>query len=382
MRAALLAILAFFTMTVCSFAQQQSCDSILSGLISNKSTLSDDQFEKDYINWMNSNEFGSSESYSKANASLGISLPIDGIPVDFTGAYENNKFSGQSYGKALATYLSQHDAERHHFFQTIRDANPTVVSAWTHCHDMQDTSPGLFCSVSQTDNPNELEVSIKYNPAAGDNTIIKIKRVKYPADRVRPSEDYKNYELKVGFNTLTFKRTSLQSGRIQIVTNNTRYSCGSSGEMRFLSLVKETAMSPGCERVDEHGKCIRCVFNLAITATGPAPQETTKVCVNMPPKQLVNVRLQSQFFVTNRDPGSDCWLTYELGSDSNKSHVDFTNNAACNADIDAESGFGAVPPGGNAKASVNMFRCQWGAVASKTCKINGRLYVFTADGQP
>jgi hypothetical protein len=164
-------VLALFMVPLTSnsaFALDQ-CKDILAGLISYKTTLNDQAFEQQYINWLNSNEYSSSQSTSTASGSLGLTIPVDGVPINFAAKFSKGQYGSQSYSKSLATYLSENTSERSLFFQKLREANPAVVKAWSDCQSARLTKKGMYCSVNQGANPDEIELYVNYLQFAGDS---------------------------------------------------------------------------------------------------------------------------------------------------------------------------------------------------------------------
>jgi hypothetical protein len=361
---------------------RDDCRDILAGLISQRTTLQEDSFERDYINWLNSNEFNSSQSASTASGGIGLSLPIEGIPIDFSGKFERGDYGSQSFSQSLASYLREHTIERHKFFEKLREANAKVVEAWAECQKLRAEALGMFCSIAQGANPDEFEVNVAYRPLPGDNSIITLKRLVYEKDTVKPIEDYKNMEIKAN-SVLTFKRIggsnkAQKGGRIKIFTNNTRYDCASGDGLKFLPIVKEPKTAPFC-KVLVKGKCVRCEF--LITGSGIAQgTRLTRKCLGMPKGESIKVSFSGTVNVKRIREGSGCWaITNLLNSDKSAGMLNLSD-PSCSFPVSSELDNVASQSIEGGTGGLEVFMCQWGAEPS-TCGIDGKLVITTPQGQ-
>jgi hypothetical protein len=361
------------------------CSDILPGLISQRTVSTDDAFERDYINWLTSNDFGSSQSTNSASASAGITIPIEGIPVDFTSKYERGEYSSQSYSKSLATYLRDHTTEQHHFFEKVREANKSVVDAWFQCQKLRSDSQtlGMFCSIAETGNPGEFEVNITYRPYTNDPSVLKISNVGFQADRITPSESYKKTLIKPTGTVLTFKRKgppnrTLLGGRLKIFTNNSRYECASGESLKYLPLVREPKMTPFCTRTDS-GKCVRCEYPLEVS--GLAPDSTiTHTCLGMPKNDKVKVSFSGSLSVARLRPGSGCWNVVFFVNGKDRKVLNGDSRDSCTFPASGELESSPQNLTGDNSAGLHFYACQWGAERS-TCSANGKLVILTPQGQ-
>lgn len=371
--------------TVGSADAQNACDSILSGLISKKSTLHDRQFESDYMNWLSTNEFGSYESLSKESEKAGLKLPKI-LPFSFNSDSESQNSVKQSYSKSLENYLRNHVDDRDHFFESVREANTDVVNAWLDC---MKPSAGLRCSVSQTENEKELEVTLLYIPRGGDPSTIHITAVKYQSDQVAPTEEYKGWDLPSAEETvLTFRRLTDEGGRIQIFTDNPAAQCRGGSGMRFLSIAHQMV---GCSKPDKQGNCLRCDVDVSFDAgTGgdgqkdppivPAPVVFSADCQHMPPNKEVNVRFSGTIAVLNLNEQQTCRVDSLLSANGGPSR-DADDRDACPARVQTvETGF-FDQTSGSVTAKIALQRCYEGSDKLKKCSGKGKLSFFTADGQ-
>ncbi len=329
------------------------CKDILTGLMSYRTTLNDVSFERQYINWLNTNEYASSQSAQNASLNLGLKVPVEGVPVDFTGKFARGEYGSQSYSKALASYLSDHTVERKSFFQKIREANPDVVKAWSDCQSLRLKSRGMYCSINQGQNPNEIELYIEFIPFGGDLAQLEITElVTLPKEVLSPEENYLHKSFTTEGMTLVFKRNNDLGGRVKLKTNNIRYECGSGDELKFIPVVREPPQQPTREvtegiasmRFDKTCNCFQHRTQLLL----PKPADTGfqgvgdpatyrgRACLEIEQGSLSDVEFQAE--ITFRDNphipcGSEarkgiqsgrsaCW-TFEMSINSNEAQCDY-----------------------------------------------------------
>jgi hypothetical protein len=324
-----------------------NCSDILAGLMSFRTTLDDEYFERQYVNWLNSNEYSSSQSTRNASLDLGLALPIEGVPVEFSTRYARGDFGSQSYSKALATYLNDHTIEKRLFFQKIREANPAVVKAWSDCRSQRLRSRGMYCSINQGPNPDQIELYIEFIPFGGDRAQLEITEVTpVPVGAVQPEENYVHKTFTTEGMVLTFKRRNDLGGRIKVKTNNVRYECGNSDDVKFLPIVKQPPR-PDPEVVAEGIAYVRfdrtCnCFQSRTVVKGPEPSDTGfqgmppntsyqgRACLAVQQGSISNAEFQSERN-NRRNPPVACGSDARPGIRTSKSAC-WTFDISINAD--------------------------------------------------
>ncbi|TGP96237.1 MULTISPECIES: hypothetical protein [unclassified Mesorhizobium] len=363
-----------FALTGAALAQSD-CNAILSGLISNRTTMHDDRFESDYINWLNSNEMATKESVAKQSANAGLTFLVDDIPVDFSSAWEKGETHNESYSKSLATYLSEHKAESHKFFEKVVEANSSVVSAWSNCNDHG--HPGLYCSVSQTSDPERLEVNILYIPnAASGRTIVKVKSIDYDDKVIKPLRNYVGMDIEsANPSIVSFHRVTHDGGRIVITTDQKGVSCGSTSGMQFLPVVKDFIR--GCAEVKD-GQCVKCVVPFYTEGAGPTdamPRNLfSAACSEMPKDRPVEIKVTGTIFITGAKKELGCRITTQVEYPSGNPIVNDATNNYCENSLTSDTGF--KPMTQLPFANLALVRCT-NDTNNVVCQVKGQIEFST-----
>lgn len=132
---------------------------------------------------------------------------------------------------------------------------------------------------------------------------------------------------------------------------------------------------------DDRKSCYRCDF--PISENSAQSRFIERTCLNMPHSEEVAVKFAGTYFVTNRGPGSDCWLDNVL------MRVDGTttdralhhNVLSCRVYTTRSTDFFKPKKPREATGAFQVAQCQWGADATKNCRLEGTLSIYTQRGQ-
>lgn len=244
-----------------ALAQANSCATILSGLQDVSITYLDEAYVSNVIRWLSQNEYSSETSARSAGLKLGMTIPIEGVPVNFKTDYDQKKYGSKSWSKAFAEFLQVNVEARRTFFQNLRTANPQVVSAWRDCVRDTFSAPGLHCWIVTEENPRQVSLIVKFVPAKGQVNREKISRVVLSDNIVSTSSIQGSYaflqESRFNLVRRDFKDSSARdAGTVELGAGNER--C-----IARLSPIEVDVQPSACTVRNKDGECVRCEFNLA-----------------------------------------------------------------------------------------------------------------------
>lgn len=164
LRMAYLVILSAAVLNATSAKGQDTCGEILkNGIWEYKSTTSSDMQASSFLTWFCTKEF---KSFQEArDAAVGLTLPIEGIPVSLNGKYRDSQweeYRNEACSMSSGTY--DHLSE---FTSFASSASVAVVKAWESCI----TRIGTFAWLATTPNPKAFALQIRRNTDLGAPTF-------------------------------------------------------------------------------------------------------------------------------------------------------------------------------------------------------------------
>ncbi|MER9558670.1 hypothetical protein [Mesorhizobium sp. M0323] len=303
MRGILGGLIALLTIIAPSGAwAQNSCDSVLAGAHNVRIVESQEQYVQDTVRWVRSQRFGSEQQARTTSANFGVSLPVEGIPVNFTSAFQKGEFGSKTWGEAFADYLETNTQEARRYYEAVQTRDPGSIKAWSECIQIVNTKSGLHCWTYPTEDADEVGLMIKFIPEKGkqnETTITAVELV-----NLRSTVNLIGKKVFLQEEPYVAQRTSIKAGRIEI----------ESADGRCVARVAPVLPKPPevhgapCTRTVA-GKCESCRFSLSEDTPGGQKFEkkslnesTTMICDKMAPSSKVKVTLSGTIRIDGSGP--------------------------------------------------------------------------------
>jgi hypothetical protein len=145
------------------------CDSVLDNGIWEFTQINDAaEFQQNLYRFFSQNKFASKSSARKRSGQFGITIPVEGIPINANGLWGSEQNGSEYYSDALVEEYMSNESFRRNFQSINQRASETIVSAWSTCMQFRDQG-GVF---STTEYPSDEQAHIKvmFNRYVGDDT--------------------------------------------------------------------------------------------------------------------------------------------------------------------------------------------------------------------
>ncbi len=231
MKNLLLVLIILFSINTFS---QNGCDKVLDGLYDYSTSSFDSDFWSRYINEINEKKFNSLERFKNHNSSLGVTIPIKKLPLDFKFGKSGSVYAnGKSY-VSFGQFISDNTEISKSFKEEFKTVNAETVKAWASCKSNQKfiswiTRNGNLLQLHlkrgiHTEEPEELKIeNLQFNV---ENMEI-LTRKTYVFFELIPWGETKEYNgLSIGSSpkTISFKIKDLtQPSFVTVETNHNEF---------------------------------------------------------------------------------------------------------------------------------------------------------------
>jgi hypothetical protein len=203
----------FLTVSSICFSQDQ-CKDILEGFYNKTQTSNTGNFVKDVTNWLKSKEF--KDYINNGGTSIGINVPIEGIPVGFDFGSTNQDYQKlQSYlNSGNTTTINNSFAN----FVSSQIVEPKVVDAWNECMARKVEQKGLVGIIDDS-NGSSFFLKIRWYAVAGVQSA-KIKSIWVSGAKYDINSLKKGDIVRDGWIPIAFQRKTNSQVTIAINTEN------------------------------------------------------------------------------------------------------------------------------------------------------------------
>jgi hypothetical protein len=227
-------------------AKADDCDAILKyGIFDFSTTSTESSQAQSYLNWLASREFHNQGDAKQGSASIGITLPIEGIPVGFNPSLNQGSTSTQSWGSQFSSYVSGNVGRMDKFTTEFKKANKDIIDAWINC--IKNQKKGLHVWAVQTGNRHEIKLMVEVIPLELPFPGVTIKSVTCPPN-VKPAKDPEGTKIAAEAKGFLYTRTgpTARKGVNFIVeTDNDNYTASCYvEEIRLHPVAEKTSAMP------------------------------------------------------------------------------------------------------------------------------------------
>lgn len=186
---------------------QDDCGEILSGLYDYSNRSFDSEFWRRYINEIDEKKFNSLERFKDHNTSLGISIPIKKLPVDFKFGKSGSVYAnGKSYS-SFSQFISDNTEISQSFKEEFRTVNSATVEAWVSCKSNKKFITWV------TRNGNLLQLHMKRGVHTEEPKELKLENLQFNAENmeIQGRQDYVFFEMIPWGETKGYKGMTIGS---------------------------------------------------------------------------------------------------------------------------------------------------------------------------
>lgn len=367
-----------------SIAQSQDkCSQILShGIWDTRASSNTSSYKKSFLNWFCSQEFSSEGEMNEAGISTNF-------PITFSGNFKSSDWKQYSSSACNSQSEFIDSMSSSNSFSSI--ANSEIINAWSSCIQ----KVGVSAYVETTSTPSVVLINVSYKNVTtdpDDAAEVFISSVEVsddgeasPMECISPqfgkfseSGDISGIKIRGGQSTsFRCKRNVCKAALITIEANRV----GAPEKPIELQRSPSCGYLPNCEMKNAAGECIRCQWNSLVLSGNNV--NTRRVCANMPVNSTAKAVFIGTHTVTDRGVGGTCSFNeYIVDGNENLSQLNQHDNVTtCTTQANLETDFIEYKDNYSSVKLVSG-QCKWESNTLATCRIEGKLTIFTLDGQP
>lgn len=149
------------------------CDSVLDKGIWEFTQINNAvEFQQNIYRFFSQNKFASKSSARKRSGQFGITIPVEGIPINANGLWGSEQNGSEYYSDALVEEYMSNESFRQNFQSINQRASETIVSAWSSC--MQFREQGGVFSTTEYPSDEQAHIRVIFNRYVGDNTNSRV----------------------------------------------------------------------------------------------------------------------------------------------------------------------------------------------------------------
>lgn len=328
-----LALFVFMALWATAAVAESDCDSVLNGAQNISASSFRQQKIDDTIRMLKSYKFSSKQTAMGFGTSGTAKLPIEGIPAAFDGDFMGSHSANESWGELAADYLNEHRDETISSEQFKKQVDAHSVDAWESCMVTINTSPGLHCWTVIGDDPETVELNVKFVPDTGQMNLARITSATSSSKNIDVSI-LKDATVQLSTEPFNLSRTDPKAGSIDIRAVAKDGSIVERCNVRVPRVVFPPP-EPPCVFADDHGSCQKCEFKLSEEDLNDAGNMSSMevgtnhqyTCAHMRTDAPINVAIFGDFEITGGDPNSIYKATLGIGGCKAENATEVTGGA-------------------------------------------------------
>ncbi len=281
----------------------------------------------------------------KKNGGFDLGIPIDGIPIDLSGSWDNFQ-EQRSHLSKLYKYNYDSATSRN---IVIASASPQAIDAWSEC--MKTNTRETLITRPRFQSDRDIFVDVFWTPGAGLEAG-NLENVKVIGGRL-VGKAPRRFLAK--WTTLQFIRDSARVGFAASI-NIKR---GDAGIIAFPAARRMMFTSSlACREWGDAG-CLTCAVSLAnYTNISPGGGLTTFLCRDMVPKAIAFAELNARFQIDGGGSSHD-WVGIRLNLDRHEEAQSDITDVQSPITFRMSTSRSVIDPNGIAAIEIFVSQCQW-----------------------